>query len=353
MIYLLIFLFFLLGYIDSRSKFSTILLFVLLLIISVSVQAGYDINNYAESYNLMKFDLSERSVLFTSFMMISNSLGLSFSSFRLICFLIWSIAIFTLIRRYSELPNYTIVCCFLFPLLSFSSQIRNGVAVGFIYIALLFLFKKKNFINILFFTLFILIATAFHKLSALYFICIVAVLSISTKKLLFLSLIMFFTIMLALFSGLFQNLIYKLSPGDYYIANYIGVPQFDLFIISGLFFIVFFYTYLSCRSYRICDLSSNLSQGQKNFSTIVCRINIIFLLFLPLLLISGSFFRIYQNIIILSIIAITNASTDKRLIPHEGRIDRLFYFLFFMMASVFYIKWQGGFFDALNSIVLF
>lgn len=353
MIYLLILYLFFFSYWFPKSKFLMFLLFLLLLIISVFVQVGYDINNYRESYSVLYTDLEERSALFSGLMIMSHGLGLNFSFFRLLCFLIWGLVIFTFVRRYSQLPNYTLVCCFLFPMLTFSSQIRNGVAVGFIYMALSFLFAGRRFWNIFFFTVFLLIATAFHKLSFLYFVCLIAIFPIGTRKLLNISLFTVFIVTIALFTGFFQTFLRKLSPDNYYVANYVGRPQFDVMLIAVLFFIVFFYTYLSGRSYSLCRISSHLKQKQKVFSAIVYRINIIFLAFLPLLFISGSFFRIFQNLILLSAISVTNASTITKLVPYNGQYDRFFYFLFFIMASFFYLTWQGGFFEAMNSIVLF
>ena len=271
MIYFLIFSLFFFGYFFPKSKFLTISLFFLLLVISVFVQAGYDINNYAESY--YGTNLGEKSVLFSSLMILSNGAGFSFSFFRFFCFLIWSNVIFTVIKRYSKRPNYSIICCFFLPLLSFSSQLRNGVAVGFLYIAFLFLFKNSRFWNIFLFLAFILIAAAFHKLSFLYLLCLIAIFPISDRKLLIGSMTLFFLLIIVILSGQFQDLFDNFAPDNYYVTQYVVEARFNTFVISVFFFIVFFYTYLSGRSSRICNLANNLNQEQKNFSRIVLQMH--------------------------------------------------------------------------------
>lgn len=356
--FIVVFILILIGAIRKQSKLVFWALYFVLFFVAVNFSEGRDLrvyeNGYEQPFINVEDDVMYRSTLWGFFMIFSNYIGLSFFYFRVLCFLIWSIPIFYFIKKHTKYPTWVAATALLFPLLQFSSQMRNGVAMAFVYLGLSILLSLNNSKGKWLFIAILAFAGLLHN--GVYFYClgILALFpKIKTKTLLFVVLLFVSTSVFLIESGLFSNVITVLF-GDYYAARYFSDFE-GLFywknipLIIGIFINLWF-------TYRAANLSRRFSciesTSTMDFSLFVLRFNIIMLAAIPLMSFSNHFFRIFQNAYILSIISIANASFvcrgDYSL---QGNILRKEYFMFYLLlVTGFFTMMDGGYVDFWSSI---
>ena len=314
---------------------------------------GNDLSNLNYSFDLLRMsnDASERSIVFYSILFAFNEAGYTFFQFRVIHFLFFSFATLLLTSKLTKDSTYVIACCALFPILTFGSQMRNGLGVTLLYLGLFFLMTiKKRSIKFFLYFICIIAATTIHYIFIVYLLAIVPFINWNRNVLLKHSILLMLVLFVLVFAGRLSGLVGFM--GDWYSRYTQGTDfrirlQIPLIILIG---INTFFTWI-CESY--VTKSSLFSSNDKDIVKYVSRLNIVFLSLLPLLFLSGSFFRIYQNITILSVISI--AITASRYYVNgksEGANLRVVYFAFYMFYSVFYIHWQGEFLALMRSISL-
>lgn len=340
-----------LSYFDGKSKVLFFLLCGLLFIITVHTQFGNDINNIRDSYEtmLLTADGEERSAVFSALLLLCGQNGISFYEFRIFQFLFWLIPIALFVRKFAIYPALVFACCFLFPLGGLGAQIRNGIMVGFIYWGLFALFSIRGKWGKILYGFSILFAGLFHYLAFVYLIVLLAFLPISTSKLRKYSIVICLVVLVLIKSGQLFGFI-AANIGDYYADGYFsstGSVDF-LFVVLSVGLIV--NCFLSQKySSHILSHKTCFSQESNNFAEIIPRINYLMLALLPLLLLSGSFYRIFQNIFILTAILAFNAFRIPRANSLSAKIE---YLVFYFFVVAFYIYWQGEFLSVFRNIVL-
>ena len=320
--------------------------------LSTHFSGGNDIGYIEDSFYATNFNVNEgeRSLLFYSLLLWLNENNISFDQFRLIDCLIWGVPIYTAIYLFSRYKNFVASTCLLFPMLSFSSQIRNGIMIGFVYLAMISLLLLKNRkYGITLYILFTIISGLFHYLGFLYLLGLIALFDFDPKK--YYKHIIIGTI--ALFVLYTSN--YLISfVGGYYADTYLvsgGNKSWFLLIVLSTFIIINYKWVENCE-YKIIRSKELFNASVIEFTRFVTRLNFVFLPFIILILFNGSMFRIYQNLFILSVITISNASVAISHKNGKGNDYRLLYFLFFILLTTFYNKWQGEFLSFFNSIKL-
>ena len=324
-----------LGLIRKQSNFVLLLLLFFLLFVSIKYSAGADLEIYDYKFesSTSEVETSDKSLLFDSLLFLLNSYGVSFSTFRLFCVIIWSVPIILVIKRLSIYPTWVVSVCMLFPILSFSSQIRNAFAVSFLYWGVYLLFFFCNKLNRLLYAILIIFAGFIHYVFFIYLLALIAYDNkIKTSTIARISL--FSSLFLFIFFS--SGILYHISAyflGDYYADFYFSKMEEYKWKIYPLSFAVILNTFFSIRG---CDLVLQHKNEQQIFcvfSIFVKRLNIILLTALPLLLITNHLYRIYQNIYILTAIAVANASyvgTSKG--NHFRILYCVFYFIFVILA---------------------
>lgn len=343
-----------LGLIFPKSKIVLALGFFLLFVVSTHFQAGYDMNNLQDTFenSNVNSEAEDRSLLFYSGLIYFNSIGFSFYQIRCFDFFIWGSAILLLMSRFSKYPTYVLSCCFLFPILSFASQMRNGLAAAFLYLAISSLFCSKNKrIGIVLYIILLIIAGLFHYLGFVYLIGLLALLPISNKKLIKYTLIGCIFIFFLYNGGIMYYLVSFFSP--YYALNYFS-GHGNINIINFIFLtigIIINFKFTSYATNLINRHPNDYSNTYLYFSNFVSRLSLLSLIFLPLLLTNGSIYRIYQNLFILSAINISNSSIVYiTQVGNQGPIYRFVFFSFFICVTAYYFQWQGEFMSFINSI---
>ena len=345
-----------LGVYRGKSKLIMFGLLAVVMFISVNFHSGFDISNYQRTYEGMGLDYynaEERSVLFSSLMLLLKMAGLTFYQFRIFCFLLWGTAIVLLANRFSKYPTFVIACCSMFPVLSFASQLRNGVAAAFVLFALYVLLRRRDKLGVILYTALIVVAGLIHYAAFIYLFGLLAYIRIPVSTLRTGVLIVLLVTLSIGASGILQGIV-AAYVGPYYADKYLaGIEGFSpghhVPLIIGIVLSCFFAEW----SYRVCRRhASRLGREKVFFARFVFRFSLIFLAAIPLLFLTSNFYRIFQNIFILPIISAANASSVYFVAPkkHQGMAFRLVFVAFYFYVTAFYAMWQGEFLSFYNSV---
>ena len=331
-------------------------LMAVLLFISVNFHAGFDISNYERTYEGMGADYNdheERSVLFSAIIFLFKLVGLSFYHFRIFCFLLWGTAVILMATRFSIYPTFVIACCAMFPVLTFASQLRNGVAAAFVFFALYAFLSMRDKLGVFLYAVLIVIAGLVHYAAFIYLFGLLAYMRIPVSTLRTSVLMVIFVTLSIGASGILQGIV-AAYVGPYYADKYLaGIegfsPEHHIPLIIGII--------LSCLfsewSYRVCRRhASRLGREKVFFARFVFRFSLVFLAAIPLMFLTINFYRIFQNVFLLPIISVANASSvyfvkGKK---YQGTVFRLVFVAFYFFVTAYYSMWQGEFLSFYNSI---
>ena len=347
-----------LGIIKKKSTGVDICLYFAIFVVSVCFTEGHDLSLYRDGYEQPYVDSDNvemyRSLFYASFVFILKFLGFSFFQFRIVCFILWSLAALFLIKKYSKYPTFVFSVCTLLPLLANASLIKNGLMVSIVYVAIYQLNKRQNKKGLILYTFLILLAGYMHNTAYCYLLGIIAIgKHFSSGTLLRLSMTSSFILVFLLLSGILRHIL-LLIVNDYYAEHYFSQlgdfywPHFHYFI--GIFVNLWF----SFRAEKIERATiGTTDQYLWEFSRFVKRMNILMILFLPLIIVSVTFWRIYLNLLPLTVISVANASYNYDIKKNNKGKYLKFSFLTYYYSVVFlYNLGQGTFFEFWNSIQL-
>lgn len=350
MIFLLIYLVFaILAFVNSRSKIIWLLLYILLYIVTVHTQFGYDMNNIRENYDtsIITRDAEERSPVFHVFLLLCSQSGIQYQTFRIFQFFMWATSIALIIRKFSIYPALVVACCFFFPLEGFGCQIRNGIMTGIIYLGFLALFSVKGKWGKFLYVLIITLAGTIHYLAFIYLVALLAYLPVKRIKIKKISILLcILAIIIIKFGQLFGFVSSKV--GGYYEGYFTSTGNLDLVFIILAIGLILNSRLSSVYGDHIISHKEYYSKEYVDLAIFVPRFNYILLATMPLLLLSGSFYRIFQNVFLLTAILAFNASY----VPRKGKISaKVEYLVFYFFVAAFYIYWQGEFLNIYKNIV--
>lgn len=335
---------------SKHSKIIGTILVCLLFIMTVFSQNGNDINNIKDLYedNIVTADLLERSSLFVTVILYCSNAGITFTQFRILQFIIWFTCIFFFIKRFSKFPVLVLACCLIFPMCSFGAQFRNGIMVGFLYLALYCLFSLEKKKGIIAYCVIIALASLVHSLALIYYSLLFVMIPIERKKFSIYCFLGFIAMAIAIKSSMLLGFVAN-NFGDWssqYFSE-LGSMGLTMFIlVFGLVANLFF----TNRFGKIIQRNpSYYNDHQLALAEYATRINYVLLALVPLLFCSLSFYRIFQNLYILTAIISINSYCVQR----KSRNKDLALFLFiYAMITIYYNKWQGEFLTYLTGIHL-
>lgn len=342
--FLIIVTFILLSLGHKESRPLLYILYFLLFIVSVGVSGGNDVMNDEIHFDnpFAGTDSEDRSYVYEIYMMFIRSLGLDFLQFRIVNFFIWSIPLLCLLFKYSRYPVYVFALCFFFPILTFASQMRNGTAMSFLYWGLyLYFTNNKKLLGGIGLAVCLFIACVIHSVSYVYFVCFIAL----SRKIGTVFLLRVCTIVAALFfffisSGLLYEIV-ALLFSEYYANFYFNEIEPFSFGNSNVFVGILINIWFTYKAAQIQELNNNKMDNMYiSFSHFVLRLNILLLAFCPLMLISLTFYRIYQNVYFLSAMSVANAAAYNL---GKGKTMSNLYVVFYFIVTFFYIYGQGEF----------
>ena len=146
-----------------QSKYITFLSLVTFFILFSLCYENADYYNYTRQYyTALAFSFRDSEFIWNSLMMICNLLGLSFTSFRAIVFIIAFIAIMPSVQKISNESNIILLIYFIFPFIMDITQIRNFLAMAFLIHGLPYLSSTK-WTHLVKYVLYVGIAALIHN----------------------------------------------------------------------------------------------------------------------------------------------------------------------------------------------
>lgn len=354
--FLLLLLIFL-GIVNKRSKPVLILLYLMLFFICTHITAGFDLENNELVYNNLlatpDAESGAKSLIYSLFIFFIKDLGFDFYHFRVVCYLIWSIPVFLFFLKFSKYPTFVAASCVFFPMLTFSTQIRNALAVSFIYIALFVLLRRRDKWGILGYIVIILFAGLIHNAALFYLLALIAVSKIKNSVLFRYSIIISFTFLL--FFSLLKDYLAEFSNESYFSVYFEGKVKYWflrlLFLIPCIISNLWFLTKAVKIERNLILRGESKDMDTYNFTVFAMRFHYALFILMPLLFISDHFYRIFQNMYILSVIGIVNASTfyNYEHIKY-ARSFRILFLLFYFYVIFSFNFVDGGLFLGFRSI---
>lgn len=348
-------LFIILGIIWKRSIIILICIYLMLLVVSVSFTNGHDIILYKDAFEQPLVDPENdeiyRSALFANFIILLQLLGLNFNEFRIVCVILWSLPLLYFIIRYSKKPTYVVAVCAFFPLLTYSSLIRNGLMVGVLYWAFIILLDKHKYKRYILFILLVAFASLIHNTAFFYLLALIAINNkISTKSLIKWSFSIPIIAAVVFQSGLANSIVSKLI-GEYYSDHYLTIK--GDFQPGHIHYILFIFVNLWAVAIANNSIMKYVNKNSKTFklSLFVKRLNILMMIFIPLLFISVTFYRIFLNLLILNVICVSNSFfIVKNKYIHNIKTLNIIYLIAYIMEVYMYNLGMGEFYIFWNSI---
>lgn len=228
------------------------------------------------------------------------------------------------------------------------------MAISIVYLSLYYLFKDDGKKRIIVYTALILFAGLIHNISFIYLFGIIAIgYRIETKTLLRFSLT-FAAVSVILYSTGILHWVVLHTVGSYYADLYfLGT---DKFLLSNThyyleIFINLVFSLVVERYERNHRDDENVDPIMWNFARFVLRLNIILIAAFPALFISMAFYRVFQNMYILTAIAVANASSHYYVNGTDQRAFlRYAYLAFFFCLTVLYNLSEGTIIEFFGSI---
>lgn len=294
--------------IRKNDKFLEILGIGCLLILSFIINNTSDIVSYKNRFDN---NISGLSPGYDYISKVGKYVFHDFELFRIIFCLIWILIIFKTIQKYTEYSNFAIALFILFPFLSNISQMRNALASAIVLYAMFYLLDDKK-LSLLKYVLLICIAIIFHYASAFYLLFIFSRIKLRKIDFKFITAIVFIVLLFLLLVGnsplLLIGDVIKIGRISQWLTANININVNSLrgcgilFIFQVISYILFKLAYHNLVEYckYSADTKSKISLPiffDKQKLDIAYKINILMFLFAPFYLLSPTYFRLFQNVL--------------------------------------------------------
>lgn len=288
------------GFASKKSKFISILIFILVIVLF-----GWNCDNPDNENYIIKYDLNNDSVCpgaeigFHLICYIANCFHLSFQQFRIVLGLFCYILFFRTIHCYSKYPGLVSSVYLLFFFFIDVTQIRNFLSFTIVLFAFTRYIREDSGVkDILLYSLFILIATTIH-LSSIFFILFIFALRRIRPG---------FILILVLIGGIIDIVIYG------FIEDYFGkILTYNDNKINPL--AVLFFSMIQLLNYyvikKICKyntevISQNSYIEKNDRSNVILRCNMLLICLIPFYFTGAIYTRLFRFMAIINIIFLSN-----------------------------------------------
>ncbi|MBX4264094.1 EpsG family protein [Clostridium estertheticum] len=274
---------------------------------------------------------------------IAYALGLDYSTFIIVFSAIGLLMIGNTILKYSQKPSYVLALYFIYPFLMDVVQIRNFMAMAIIIYGVRFLISSKK-LDKVWFIIFVLLASSFHKTAIFYITLLFARVSNRNKLIKWVSCVMVFFWSLPLLMNI--PFISSILGGiKYFSTDTSLVTKMGYFIYFGIDILLvrFSYKKIKCTDSEVSlnNIKEHTSFDIMNFTNIILNINIIMLCMYPLIFFSVEFIRIYRNLLPLNYILFSNVVTGL-----NNRVSMLIFkisaFIFVVLSGWLFTVYISG-----------
>lgn len=235
---------------------------------------------------------------------IGNFMGMNFTIFR-VFFLGVSIILFTLsIYQYAkDKARCIIILYIIYPFFFDIVQMRHFMASSIAIFSLRFL-KEKDYVNIMKYILFILLASTIHLAALFYLMMLVSCLNINLKKYLY-SVVLIITgeiiILTSISHGmlgqLYQFLISKVALVRKTHTFFVG--EINASVYKHYIVLLFILLLLIFIIYKNMKMETSLSFSDKKEFIWLLKISLVALCFIPLIQVSEHFLRLFRSMIVI------------------------------------------------------
>ena len=282
------------------DSFLSVFLIVCMSILAGANTSNPDLLNYINSYS--NPTMENGAYLNYAMIVVSNRIGLSFSSFRMIQYILGFFVLLNAIRRIANNTGFVLVYyCFVLLLMD-STQTLNFMGMCFFYLGLSFYFNNKKYPQLKF-VLCILIASGFHTVFLFYsfmpfFIYFAKVRATKQLVMLVAGVITAFSILVSQSSlSFFVQFILENLNMEYYLGYLNSETRFGHLIPILLHLIC---TFICYQLYR----RANLFSSQRNAVLwILCLVELYGFFSFPLFRFQSTLFRITRNLTLVPALA--------------------------------------------------
>lgn len=330
------------GAVAKKSKLYSVIIFAFLLTLfglnnhhlGYSNYFNMDFSNYYTAYLSSDGALSSRNMEtgFRYIMYLSNSLGLSMNSFRLVIGFFGFTLIINTIKRYSNYPNYVLSLYLIYPFINDVIQIRNFLAASIVIFSIRYLIENKKW-NLFKYVLSIFIASSIH-VSSLFYLVLILVRFLKSKNIFVIVFTAFPTLVILAYTSFYPFLASKITNNEKVFLYLSRRTTWGLLLVFGILFMLYLVHYILNKECKrslwnkdnsIINKVAKVKLDKIEFYDSMLKINTILLLIAPLLVYDFNFIRLYRNILPLNYIIYIDAIILNKASKHAYMYLTLIY----------------------------
>jgi len=341
------------GAVAKKSKLYSVIIFAFLLTLfglnnhhlGYSNYFNMDFSNYYTAYLSSDGALSSRNMEtgFRYIMYLSNSLGLSMNSFRLVIGFFGFTLIINTIKRYSNYPNYVLSLYLIYPFINDVIQIRSFLAASIVIFSIRYLIENKKW-NLFKYVLSIFIASSIH-VSSLFYLVLILVRFLKSKNIFVIVFTALPTLVILAYTSFYPFLASKITNNEKVFLYLSRRTTWGLLLVFGILFMLYLVHYILNKECKrslwnkdnsIINKVAKVKLDKIEFYDSMLKINTILLLIAPLLVYDFNFIRLYRNILPLNYIIYIDAIILNKASKHAYMYLTLIYVSLSILFMVFY-----------------
>lgn len=298
---------------NKKSNAVFYLSFLFIVLFSAGLQQGHDYNNYYNSY-VSRDIFHSYAIGFGFIENIAINLNFDFRLFYSFSVIFSTILIFFVVKKSNtDFHFFTVVYMLYYIFLN--AQLKNQIGLSFFLLGIYCLYRLKRINGILLFLAFTLLAASFHPVFLLYFIFVLVRFKRLNKVIRFLSVV---SVIAIIVSFVFKEIGFVKTMGSYFLSM-LGESRYeDYFSTSTRFgalpiiIISLLMVYLSYFNQKNVLIDRRFERGFSRNESIqmVYYISLLSLLFVPLVTVNVTFYRIIRNLSLVVILFTVTFKSD-------------------------------------------
>lgn len=363
--------------INYKTKLSIYLLLIYMIIVFIFCNSGNpDIEIYQWRFNDGLYD---DTYLFGLIMKGVNALGGSFVAYKVVVATFVVCITYYTIKKTTAYSSVALALFAIYPFFSTISQLKNGMMMVIVMYAIV-TFIQDNKHSIIRYIISIIIASFFHPVALYYLVFLFAKIKRKKKSTIFLIILATIAVELIIEYNLLYELIQQFISDKKYLVyfDYKSAVEYtteDILnwkgklvsvVVHTAGYLIFRMIYKNFKKNLILDnyevYLDKLDGEKKPYCFNVYQLNMIDTMFLitfsliPLYMLSPTYLRVFQNIILLMYIVLAQYLSyivDRRRYTHSTSYRKIIVILYALMATFISSYSQGYFIEMLNSFSMF
>lgn len=290
--YFFLFLNFIIVFRRKKIKIIEIINWIFLIILISGRCNGPDYGAYLNEYNRLT-EIINHDIFYQILVNLGRFFHLDYNVFLFILVCISFGIIIYVVTKLNINSHIFIFFYMIFTVFYDAIQVNNFIANAFCILAVYMRINNKKIVS---FAL-IIIASMIHAVSLIYLFIILFSLKNEQKNIICLRLFVVLGLLLFIaclfvspILSMVTNIFYNILPNSD-VGNYLDIRVNNGYVIFIFLHLMNIFILKKCKK----NLSINITSNQMNFLNIVYFLNIVIILFYPLLLVNSNFYRIFRN----------------------------------------------------------